>query len=479
MSDDQTRPSVSVDDLKRVESTPKSEVRILSASVGPEVQAVLGAKRSRASDIEKRWAEFVAISTKKGDADTAVKDFFDTNIKGYSHASIADMCPVWADLNGVGPMAAWMLLDFDMFSGQEVSSRVIDQGATAERRAVCSTAPDHPRLHELHEKWLNFYDGLTASNAGAEAKAYKFDDKRFALPGTMRSGVTFGNVRARDYMRHAQNLKLFGGMGAQLGQQMIDAAAAYIPSMTDGLTMHLNEHGEEVERQGQYVKNWHDVGTAWVSGEWRMQAALIGCETGVKLNFAEDFLCAPEQVRHLFWLGALADRGPGRTKHRAYFTESYKHLPRFQLTQVLSLGTARDEHRHRRAMPWDFKVVVDENRQPLFCPWAPFKRPDALWKETCEVFNELRDADPTAQGFWSALHALPFCATVVLSSTLDLPALVYKAELRATAPNAHWEYKRQNLEVLRRLVELLPRQFVEANHLHAVVEGNKSGVNLV
>jgi hypothetical protein len=428
---------------------------ILSPDLGPDVQAVVGAKNSRAPSLKKRWRELVEstpIPVEEWDwqdPPEPVKRFLDLNLAGYAHASIGEMAPVWVSNDGFGWPAAWLLLDMPRFIGQESSSRVIDQGDVENSREPCRYAP--PETHELHHLWLEFYDSLGEDDRGAKSRAYKFDDRRFALPGTMRTGTGYYNANSRDVVRHLQHMTAFGGFAGELAEEYLAACLAYAPKAVESLTM---RDGKPRPPRHNPKGQWRGLGH--VDGSMLLRHAGSMCEQGVVLDFI------------MFNRDMLESVHVTRPGPREYLDELYHHCGQIGLTQFVSVGTARDEHRHRMCMPWRVDVVFDGDG-PALCPWTPFEVPPDLWRKTGDVFNDLWENAESPVERWRALHALPFCAMLRMSSRPTLPSLLYKAELRAGAPNGHWEYKRQNAQILRHLCKMLPPHVVEREHIGGVL----------
>lgn len=435
---------------------------ILSPDLGSDVQAVVGAMNSRAPNLVKRFLELVEKTDVPiedwdwNDPPPQVAAFLNRNLAGYSHASIAEMAPVWVSGDRIGWPSAWMLLDFTRYIGQECSSRVIDQNDVENCRDICRYAPSG--LEDLHGRWLDFYDSLGATQNEKGSKSYVFDDKRFALPGTMMTGLGYYNCDSRDVVRHLQVMQRVGGWVGTLAGEFLDGCAAYAPNATKSLT--CNKDGSPRKPRPNNKGQWKEI--SLLRSE-KLPSSMTGRRSGESPSDVSRVFMLKEAAsfdRRDFSLGKLLKRPTHRLGPREYLDELYHHCGQVGVTHYVSVGTARDEHRHRMCMPWTIDVVCDD-RGPMLCPWTPFDVPDDLWKMTQDKFMSLwRDAGDDIALKWQALHALPFCALLKMSAVTTLPYLLYKAELRAGAPNGHWEYREQNKSLIRQMVKYLPNDFV-------------------
>ena len=397
------------------------------------MMATMGAKNSRAPDLRKRWDELASQYPEGWDWDDPpgpIVKFIDQNLAGYSHASIAEMAALWVYSDGFGWPSAWLLLDFPLFIGQEASSRVIDQRRVA--REMCRFAPDG--LQELHDAWMDLYDELKGEKGGV----YTQDKRRFALPGTMRTGLGYYNNQVRAVVRHLEEMSLLGDWQKEIADEYLAAAEISAPHTV-----------RAARRDRDYCPNgqWYDLG----------------------LRVETDLPFQPSEGVELENLSFEPTKRRARPQARRYMNRMYAQDGQFRVTHLVSVGTARDEHRHRACMPWKLEVVVDDDLNPVLCPYTPFEVDPDLWAKTCAEFRRIWDTGDR----WGALHALPFCAYVAMTSVTTIDALVYKAELRAGAEGGHWEYREQNLQLIRDLCGMLPPWFVRREHLAGLISGGE------
>jgi len=389
-----------------------------------DTRAVMGAKTSRAPDLEKRWEELIAANDGEmwewGNPPEMVSKFLDTNLKGYMHASIAEMAEVFVHGRGMGWPSAWLIEDSPLFVGQEVSSRAVD--ILEADSALCDFSD--PRLQGIHDQWAALFAHL---KDGAGKKGYKFDEIRWAIPGTARSGVTMCN-RVRDGVRQLEQIESLGAPFDSLAQQMLKGFEAYAPRATAAV------------RRGS-----------------RRRSSLWGLTT--EFTHSDDpSVTLPKRAVKIRSLGSVQRREPARHVARdtpnQYLDPSWNFYGPFEFEINCSVAAARDWHRHRSVMPWELTVMLNEKEQLIKSPYYDMSAlSKGLWAETSEAFWAIfKDVGNPS---WSALHALPFGATVKLKCHAKLPDLLYTLELRYSSKGANAEYKDQAKWGLYRLATLL------------------------
>lgn len=395
----------------------------------PDVSATLGAKHSRSYDIEKKWN---ALAPEGDDTWTpdhlprAVSTFIAENLGEYNHSSIAEMAPIWIAVNGMGWPGSWLLLDTPLFVGQEVSTRVVKLG----NLGVCDYAP--VETYDLHDEWMKFHDSLSLESGKG---TYKRDQTRFALPGTTKTGVVYAGMQARAVSRHIQQLMGMGGWLEGLTLDFVEGMKVAAPNIAAAVNIdNPRNDPNSVRRIRMQVLNLLE------------EDKLQDKDNHVELGMVSKGL-----------MEKISRHAEHRSKRRTYLDPAYEFGPRVHVRQYLSVGAARDEHRHRAMMPWRLTIPVSEDTgEIMVSPQCPFEVPSSLWSETSKVFMSLMSNATSEAEMWGALHALPFCTLVQMNATCSLNALLYKAELRAFAEGAHWEYAELNLRTLKALSKMLP-----------------------
>lgn len=432
-------------------------VAVLDPSVGADTMAVLGAMMSRAPDLGRKIDRVLAdILTEEGieswsyDAPPErIARFLLDNVAGYGHASIASMAKsIFIYLEGFGWPSAWLLEDFPLFDGQEVSTRAVKATQIPGRNGpgtVCRYAPDG--LDELHAQWLAEY--ATAA-ANATTGNWKFDDSRVFLPGTIPTGVVITqDVRA--IARHFDKIRALGGTFEQLADQGYAGLETLAPITTQSVG-HRPRRPESSWRVGRVD---HEVFDLTPNRAVR-----------VRLHDADP---GPDA-----WEAMLREI-PARPGPSTYLDARWAHAPRFHIEIYCSVAVARDFHRHRPMMPWTLDVVYGEDGKIAAAPWYGVRERvgSHLWDATNTAFERLvgwgQDPETAIRRGLEALHALPFGTLVRLQAVASLPALLYMLELRANAPGANAEYRSQARSGLEQLCDLLPPAVVEAEQIDGVL----------
>lgn len=425
-------------------------VKVLDPSVGADTMAVLGAMMSRAPDLAVRYDQLVehmgAQDFDLSDPPKKVQNFLQKYLGEYNHASIGSMAKaMWIYLYGFGWPEAWLLEDFPLFDGQEVSTRAVDSAEIPGRQGPgtpCLMAPEE--FDSLHQAWMKLFNEAKDE----DPSGYAFDEVRGLLPGTTPSGVVLTqDVRA--VARHFDRIHALGGVYEELADRGYSGLERLAPETTRAVA-----HKDRA-----------------IPAHWRLDT---------------NYQNIPEQMQAQegMWVEAWGNPDPTRWKMvaegleprkeaRSYLDPGWKRAPRFRVRLTCSVAVARDWHRHRPPMPWQLSVVVDEGGDPVLAPWYGCHQtvPGQLWQKTCEAFGSwMEQASHNPDAGWRALHALPFGSLVQLHSVCTLPELVYMLELRATAPGANPEYRNQARAGIEQLCEIVPQEIVERESLDGALE---------
>lgn len=414
----------------------QSDVYICIADA--DTRAVMGAKTSRAPHLQRRWEELMASNDGEiwpwGQPPEMVEKFLDKNLKQYMHSSIAEMAEVFVHGRGMGWPDAWLIEDSPLFVGQEVSTRAVDVvGEDRHPSKYAFILNKDTALTDVHYKWIDLLEELQET---AEGKGYKFDQIRWALPGTTRTGVTMCN-KVRDGVRQLEMIAGLGKPFAQLSESMMAGFEAYAPRATDAVKRGVRPPKSTWEPKIEQLRK----GDPKISGNsWVVDVRS----------------CAPVTAR-------VPDEDVARSGPKTYMDEAWNFFGLFEFEVCCSVAAARDWHRHRSVMPWELTVLHDGTGQLFQHPWYDMEAlPKTLWEETSSAFWEIVSSDwPN----WMALHALPFGAMVKLRCQGRLPALVYMLELRYGSKGANFEYKKQALHGLLKLAATLPEDIVEREHI--------------
>lgn len=400
-----------------------------------DTRAVVGAKTSRAANLETRWLPIIQKEGAQtwGEPTDAVRDFLVRNLAGYSHASIGEMAECFVHVKDMGWPTAYLVEDFPLFIGQEVSTRAVDM-----------TKDPRPARHapqeacDIHDAWLEVFREQRALLA--QKGGYKFDNIRWALPGTTRSGVTYAG-QVRSFVRHLEEMCSLGDNYAALAADFFEGIDYYAPEALAGVRKGPRKHTalwsprtlrvspNRLEAYQQKTK----LITVWPAGP-------VGPSAGSRMSL------------------------PKRDGPREHLDKAYNSWGRFSVRILGSVAAARDWHRHRAAMPWELSVLKTTDTDSLipspFYPEATDPAYADLWDATSKAHTKVAERHA-----WDALFVLPFGATVQLTCTATLPALLYMLELRYSAAGANFEYKEQARQGLLALARVLSPQRVADLHI--------------
>ncbi|HCB63804.1 MAG TPA: hypothetical protein DEP20_00325 [Fusobacteria bacterium] len=394
----------------------KKDLFIISEEGLEDFRAVIGAKTSRAHDLNIR-----------ADIDRdGVEKFLRMNLAGYGHASIGEMAFPSVHHRGMGWVGAWLMEDDPLFVGQEVSTRAVDVRRGSYGMAPCYDAPEF--LKEHNEFFWNLFEELNSKNE--LKKGYKFDNIRWAMPGTSRLGVTF-MMNARAGMRHLERLESIPFMGECVDNFMLGVRSS-APFVFESLR----------KQARRAHSRWLDIKEVEVDKK--------------DLDFSNSIEIIPpsdleEKIAALEHIPARAEKD--------YLDPAFKELGIFKLNIKCSIAAARDWHRHRPAMPWKINFVTS-NGLPFVAPWYNLEGYDSeVNKAINRDFSSASRVDD--KNIMQKLYSLPYGAVVSIDGLVALPELLYMLELRCSAGGSNFEYAGHAKEGLKKLASILGKSFSE------------------
>ncbi len=409
-------------------------VYVLDPQYGPDTQAVMGAKSSRAPDLKARWDEMLALLPEGqhnwdySEPPAPIAEFIDKNLGEYGHSSIAELAGgCWVHVRGFGWPSAWLVEDFPLFVGQEVSTRAVDP---TQLPGICDYCPEE--FTDLHDRWTEVFRAERDREAGK--RGYKFDHVRWGLPGSIRAGVTM-QTQARNAIMHLRDIQ---GLLPALAEDYLKGYAACAPTVTK-----------------HYAKGPKTPPSMWTKGALAPGIEIDGeLDLASSISVLDEFECIHPNM-------ALCADWPDRPGPRHYADPIWERFPRISVEIDCSVAVARDWHRHRPVMPWTIEPVITDGAltpapwYPGMADWLETDEGKALWADTSKTFLDWHEQHKGTTHWWLGLHALPFGALVKIKAVGTLPKILYMLELRATTRGANFEYKAQAISGLRQFAHIL------------------------
>ncbi len=415
----------------------------LDHRIVPEVRALLCAKMSRAprGGIRVRYQELLDAISKEGyewdpedrlcvyPLHSAVQSFFDINVKNYGHGSIKELTGTPSVfVEGLSWWLAWMSFDNPLVRGQEMSTRALWRRDWP--MAVDVDTDVDPRMAEIHELGLK----ITAAEIQAwkaelrsidhkgdmkypwikDPQAFRpaFDRARWALPGTIATGVSHaGDIRTMG--RVVQAMRTFckdDPKATKLVDEIVRTYREALPGMAD---MWLAEAHTEGDNEAPLDYRFSRIDEA------------VHPEVSPTLRTC--------------WVQDPAD-GVRTHKHRKYSDPEWNHSVRMSMSIPGSIAGARDWHRHRTAMPWTFKLQEPLHINVHYKPLSVIgKDLTPRYLALCaSVYRDHMEAGRTLQ----ALLALPLGTNCTVQGQAGEAYFRYITELRAYAHGANFEYEK-------------------------------------
>lgn len=387
-----------------------------------DFRAVVGAKTSRAAKLDI-----------KADIDSeGVEKFLTMNLAGYGHASIGEMSFPTVHHRGIGWVSAWLLEDDPLFIGQEISTRAVDVRKLPKGDQVCYDAPTG--LDKYNEYFWNLFQELDDKND--LSRGYKFDNIRWAMPGTSRVGVTY-MMNTRAAMRHLERLESVPFISECVDNfyKGIEACAPYVyKSLRKG--------------KRRAYSRWTDIENIDIS------RSSLDFDSSIEIE-------APLSLEE----GLKRTASVSGRSEKDYLDPEFNSLGMFKFNLTCSVAAARDWHRHRPMMPWKIKLVLDNNI-PFVAPWYDLGEYESeVNKMIAEGYGKTRNISSLDK-----LYSLPYGATVNIEGWGTLPYLLYMLELRAAAGGSNFEYANHAKAGLRKLISILGKDFVKKHSIDRVLK---------
>ena len=421
---------------------------VISSPQLEDYKAVMGAKTSRAPDMVRKSLDL--------DSEGKLSDFLSMNLAGYGHASIGEMANPWVHHRGFGTWLGYLLTDNPLFIGQEVSTRAVDVGGLGAKIVTNDDGfPDtmaYDAPEELREQHDKLYAIFTELKQGVGKGGWKFDDIRWALPSTVKTGITT-TYNARALIRHLERIEGLGNWTERTVDNFYKGVKACSPETFKSLKR---------ERGRQVPHAWKTINT------FNPQSTDPTPTLDKSLRLSANFFPWEELI-----LDDIESSIDPREKGE-YLDDYYNRIGRFDVEIFCSVAVARDWHRHRSVMPWDLEVV-QRNGLPVLCPWFDYQdRKDEVQDIMNKSYDYFKKVNGTTESL-RGLYTLPFGAMVRMTCKATLPALLYMMELRFSTSGANFEYKEQARQGLIQLCDILGPDFVKYHGIDRTLQAAQRG----
>ena len=363
-----------------------------------DFRAVLSSKVSRELFLHKK-ANLTSENLEK---------FLSQNLAKYNHASIAEMCCLTIYHFGFGWVSSFLLVDDPLFIGQEVSSRAVDIFKRDD--TICYDAQHLPNIQENFNFFKNIF--LNLKTKFLIKNSYCFDYIRWALPGSIRTGVIY-DMNGRVLSRHLNRLKYFSFLKKVI-QKYETGFKAIAPNVYKSVMLksRKNINIPKVIPIINKDLNSDDVQVKWI--------------------------LKPKNLSEIV-SSILESSTPNITNKREYLPSSLNQLGLFKFTIHCSIAAARDWHRHRAVMPWTLKLLKWNNVPLLSLKYKDFGLKE-LSSKIYDFFNKTIPLNNRNFILWDELYLLPFGAMVEMQCYATLDKLFYMLKLRSSSANANFEY---------------------------------------
>jgi thymidylate synthase ThyX len=399
----------------------------------PEDGAMLQALYSRSPDSVHKHLQRVRS---KGSG-----SFMSQYYVGYNHKSIADCGTTSIFVENISLLAAKAIQDNPMYSGQESSTRYID---FSKQPMVDPVGTEQSR--DILFEWMYFYnkaqvpvvehvrqqhprkDGESEKMYERAVHARAFDILRAFLPAGVTTNVAWHtNLRqARDRLEHLAvhpDPEIAG-----MGQRIAEALSHRYPH--SGFAQ-VADGSEASTYRKMCAARFAYAQTPWVYGNRNHVALAVQSRGGVASHYSEVFATRPKGVelpRAVAWVG------------------------RVQSTYLLDFGSFRDLQRHRNGN----MVMPLLSMAHGFEDWYLEQMPPHV----AEVARQLIRAQETringlACSSTVRQYYCPLGALVMCQVDQDIPAFVYRVELRSSK-TVHPTLRRRVLREAELFREQLP-----------------------
>ena len=337
--------------------------------------------------------------------------FMETFYVGYGHASIADCGSTTIFIEGISMLGDKAVQDWQLYSGQETSTRYIDMSKQAIIDPLQTAASQ-----EIIEAWMNFY----ISN---QEKIQQYLISKYPKKADEDEAIYIKAIKARgfDIMRGF----LPAGITTQLSWHTnLRQAWDKLSLLRHHPLVEVSEVAENIlnNLKGKYT---HSFSHPLDEAQEKYRALTVKRDTYLIPEGAVDFAATTTiKAAELAKYQEIIDTRPPKTGLPNFLAE----LGSFSFNFILDFGSFRDIQRHRNGVC----------RMPLlttnlgFNSWYLEQLPENLRQEAeslitkqIEKINNL-ETSPEIKQYYIAMGFNVFCHT-----TYSLPAALYVIELRS------------------------------------------------
>ncbi|MES2623544.1 MAG: FAD-dependent thymidylate synthase [Patescibacteria group bacterium] len=332
---------------------------------------------------------------------------------GYGHKSIGDCGSTVIFIEGVSMLAAKAIQDYQLYNGQECSTRYIDfksQPFLNPENLKNEDTPVYAKLRNAYVTWFpQLVDFLKKENPRDDAesepmyekgiKARAFDILRGFLPAGATTNVAWtGTLRQiADRLMYLRNHPL----------EEIRVLAEHIHTAIQ--KAHPNSFGHKLyEGTEAYNKEW--MNTGYYNARKNVSDNVVLAHDGIDKNMLEEYR-------------AHIDSRPAKTELPKPIGIAGNSLFSF----TLDFGSWRDLQRHRAVVQLMPKLTTEYG----FESWYMEQLPEHIQTEAktllAEIESQLQQISENERQYF-----IPMGYKVPVHISGDLPALVYLIELRAT-----------------------------------------------
>lgn len=337
------------------------------------------------------------------------------NITQYKQASVMDLINIYIFSRGFGWVSSWIIKDYPLFNGQEISTRSISIPRI--NKSICRDAPKTTKY--FHNQYLEIYNELSKDINDVYDSSHTYDKVRWCLPGTIHTSLCISGT-LRNLNRHIEKFSQLVFM-TEIAKEYKNAIKHVCPNAFSI----IKERNRPVETR------------------WKLEI-----EDYIEKKEDIEIICLQKfsSLDIEFYINNLPKRSTFQ-----YLDPILNSLGIFKVDIITSILSARSFHRHRTLMPWYLKLLI-KNKKPFIYKKENLlgtlryeKKVNKLLEEGYKYVNENIDS----------IYHLPLGTAVKITSYATLPNILYMLELRGYASGGNKEYSiiaNKGINILRNIL---------------------------